>query len=152
MGEELSIRTRIEIRGLQVFGHHGVHASERERGGWFLVDAVLEVPAPEEDALESTVNYTAVIETICELSESKPFRLLESFARALAEGLLARFPRVERAQVRVRKRLSSPRAVLHWVAAEVELGRGSLWAWGATWGIASDRSNGRSRPSGRSPA
>ena len=116
-------RTRIEIRGLQVFGHHGVHAYERKRGRWFLVDAALDVPAPEEDELESTVNYTDVVETICELSGSRQFRLLESFARALAEGLLARFPKIERARVRVRKRLPSARAALRWVAAEVAVTR-----------------------------
>lgn len=116
-------RTRIEIRGLQVFGRHGVHAYERERGRWFLVDAVLDVPSPEEDELESTVNYTDVVETICELSGTRQFRLLESLARALAEGLLARFPRVGRARVRVRKRLPSARAALDWVAAEVTMTR-----------------------------
>lgn len=114
---------RIEIRGLQVFGHHGVQAYERERGQWFWIDAALEVPAPEEDELESTVDYSAVMETICELSGSKRFRLLESFARALAEEILERYPRVERVQVRVRKRLPSTRAALEWVAAEVELPR-----------------------------
>jgi len=117
---------RIEIRGLQVFGRHGVHAHERERGQWFWIDAVLEVPPPEEDDLESTVDYSAVMETIGELSESRRFRLLESFARALAEGLLERFPRVERARVRVRKRLPSARTAPDWVAAEVELPRGDM--------------------------
>jgi len=117
------VQTRIEIRGLQVFAHHGVHAYERERGRWFLVDAVLDVPAPEEDELERTVDYTDVIEAICELSGSHRFRLLESWARALAEGLLARFPQVERARVRVRKRLPSARAALRWVAAEVAVTR-----------------------------
>ena len=119
----LRVRSRIEIRGLQVFGHHGVHAHERERGQWFLVDAVLEVPAPQEDALESTVDYTAAIERICELSTSRQFRLLESFARALAEGLLEGFPRVERVRVRVRKKLPAARAMLDWVAAEAEARR-----------------------------
>lgn len=123
MNADARTRTRIEIRGLQVFGHHGVHAYERERGRWFLVDAALDVPAPEEDELESTVNYTDVVETICELSGSRQFRLLESFARALAEGLLARFPKIERARVRVRKRLPSARAALRWVAAEVAVTR-----------------------------
>ena len=114
-------RTRIEIRGLQVFGRHGVHAHERERGQWFLIDAVLDVASPRRDELGSTVDYSAVIETILELSASEPFQLLESLARALAEGLLERFPRVERARVRVRKRLPSARGALDWVAADVEV-------------------------------
>jgi len=119
----LKVRSRIEIRGLQVFGHHGVHTHERERGQWFLVDAVLEVPAPQEDALESTVDYTAAIERICKLSAARRFRLLESFARALAEGLLEGFPRVDRVRVRVRKKLPAARAMLDWVAAEAEARR-----------------------------
>lgn len=118
-----SVQTRIEIRGLQVFGYHGVHADERERGQWFLVDVVLNVPAPEDDKLENTVDYTAVVETICELSGSRQFRLLESLAQALAAGIVEKFPKVKRACVRVRKRLPSSRAALRWVAAEVELAR-----------------------------
>lgn len=116
-------RTRIEIRGVQIFGHHGVHASERERGQWFWIDVVFEIPAPEEDGLRHTVDYTDVLEAIGRLSASRQFTLLESFARALAEGLLERFPRVERTRVRVRKRLPSAPTALRWVAAAVEVAR-----------------------------
>jgi dihydroneopterin aldolase len=33
----------VEVRGLRVFGRHGVHEEERERGQDFLFDVELEV-------------------------------------------------------------------------------------------------------------
>ena len=53
----------IEIRGLEVFAHHGVHEHERRDGQTFLFDVRLEC-APrgpsESDDLEDAVDYGAV--------------------------------------------------------------------------------------------
>lgn len=110
---------RLLIRGLALFGHHGVNAEERRRGQSFYIDAQLEIERPSKaDELSETVDYTAVIETIRQLNSAHQFKLLESFARALAEGLIERFPKVRRAKVRVRKRLLWSGSDLDWVAAE----------------------------------
>jgi len=110
---------RLLIRGLALFGHHGVNAEERRQGQSFLVDAQLEIERlSRADELSETVDYTAVVETIRQLNNAHQFRLLESFARALAEELIERFPQVRRAKVRVRKRLLWAGVDLDWVAAE----------------------------------
>ena len=50
----------IEVRGLAVHAHHGVHEHERENGQRFLIDLVL-VPRSalgcETDRLDDTVSY-----------------------------------------------------------------------------------------------
>jgi dihydroneopterin aldolase len=92
----------VEIRGLQVFGRHGVGEDERRDGQAFLFDVTLDLPEPEDDSLEATVDYRAVRDAVRELSDAGSYRLLESLAAAAAEAIAARFP-VEGVTVRVRK-------------------------------------------------
>jgi len=110
------------IRGLQLYGHHGWHPEERERGQLFAVDIELGVRlAGPEDELAATVDQEEIIREVQALSERSSFKLIESFARAIAEEILAKFDRVERAQVRVRKLHPplSPGAAVEWLGAEV---------------------------------
>jgi len=109
---------RILVRGLKIFGHHGVGEEEREHGQHFWVDVKLELKRPKaEDDLAKTVDYNAVIEVIQQLNVARRFQLIESFAQALADEILARFPQVVGVRVRVRKKLES--VDLDYVAAEV---------------------------------
>jgi dihydroneopterin aldolase len=108
----------ILISGLEIFGHHGVSPEEREHGQNFWVDVKLELKRPSaEDDLAQTVDYTAVIEVIRELNAVRRFQLIESFAQALADEILERFPYARGAHVRVRKKLVD--IDLDYVAAEV---------------------------------
>ena len=110
---------RILIRGLTLFGHHGAYLKERERGQVFVVDACLDLERPSRrDELGETVDYTTVIQALRGLNEVHQFQLIESLAQALAESLIERFPRIQKARVRVRKRLPTSNADLEWVAAE----------------------------------
>jgi len=94
---------RIELRGLELHGHHGALEWERERGQRFLFDVELEVgEAGASDRLEEAVDYRDVVACVREVSDGRAYRLLEALARALADELAARFP-VAEARVRVRK-------------------------------------------------
>jgi len=94
----------IELAGLELFGYHGVEEDERRHGQPFLVDLWLDVrdDASRSDLLRDTVDYREIALAVREVSDANKFRLLEAFAGAVAETLLARFP-VQRARVRVRK-------------------------------------------------
>ncbi len=93
----------VELRGLEVFGHHGVGEDERERGQVFLYDIELEVgERGVSDRIEEAVDYREVAATAREVSESRQFRLLEALAPAVADALVKRFP-VGWVRVRVRK-------------------------------------------------
>ena len=116
---------RIWIRGLALFGHHGVSLEERRRGQVFIVDARVDIErSKERDELSATVDYTAMMAALREQMETREFHLLESLAQALAGVLLERFPKIRRAQVRVRKRLPVTDVDLQWVAAETICMRG----------------------------
>jgi len=54
---------RIELRGIEAFGHHGVLEHEQALGQAFSVDVALELdlaPAGASDALTDTVDYGAL--------------------------------------------------------------------------------------------
>jgi dihydroneopterin aldolase len=98
----------IELRGIELYGFHGVLHQERERGQLFVVDLELEVDpevaatAAESDRIEDAVDYRDVVDVVGEVSDARAYQLLEAFSTALADTLLARFPLV-RARVAVRK-------------------------------------------------
>ena len=95
----------IELHGLELHGFHGVLDDERERGQRFLVDLELELDAARaasRDNIEHALDYRDVVEVVREVSDGRAYYLLEAFASALADTLVARFP-LTRARVRVRK-------------------------------------------------
>jgi dihydroneopterin aldolase len=93
----------VELRGLEVFGYHGVEEEERRLGQLFLFDVQLEVgDRGASDRLENAVDYTRVAAAIRELSAAERFDLLEALAARAADVLLERFS-PERVRVRVRK-------------------------------------------------
>jgi dihydroneopterin aldolase len=98
-----------------------VHEDERERGQLFAIDAELEFDFPQRDELSETIDYSRVIERIRALNDAQTFRLIETFASALAEEILKDFRQVRRVRVRVRKLKPeiTPGITLDAVAAEV---------------------------------
>ena len=93
----------VEIRDLRVFGRHGVHEEERERGQDFVFDVELEVgERGTSDRLEDAIDYVEVARVVREVSDSHRFALLEALASAVADELERRFA-PERLRVRVRK-------------------------------------------------
>jgi dihydroneopterin aldolase len=95
----------IEVRGLAVHAHHGVHEHERENGQRFLIDLAL-VPrsslACETDRLTDAVSYGDAARLAVEFATQTRFDLIERLAAYIADGLLARMP-LERATVTVHK-------------------------------------------------
>ncbi|HEX9415476.1 MAG TPA: dihydroneopterin aldolase [Gaiellaceae bacterium] len=92
----------VELKGLEIFGHHGVEEHERREGQTFLFDISFFVADEVEDRIEDAVDYREVAATVRELSEGHTFNLLEALAAAAAEAILERYP-VEAVRVRVRK-------------------------------------------------
>lgn len=96
---------RIELHGIDLHGFHGVLEPERREGQRFLVDVDLDLSdetAAATDRIEDALDYRDVVSTVAEVSEARAYHLLEAFATAIAEALVARFP-VTRVRVRVRK-------------------------------------------------
>jgi len=93
----------VELRGLRVFAHHGVHADEKEHGQEFVFDVELDVgERGASDRLEDAVDYSSVAQAVKSVSDARSYDLLEALAGAVADELLARFT-PERVLVRVAK-------------------------------------------------
>jgi dihydroneopterin aldolase len=109
----------VEVRDLRVFGRHGVHGEERERGQDFVFDVELEVgERGASDRLEDAVDYVEVTRVVQEVSDATQYALLEALASAIADELERRFA-PERLQVRVRKPEVRPAGLDATVAATV---------------------------------
>jgi dihydroneopterin aldolase len=95
----------IEIRGLAIHAHHGVHEEERESGQRFVVDLIL-IPrsglACETDRLGDAVSYGDAARLAVKTATSTRFDLIERLAAHLGDVLLAQLP-LERATVTVHK-------------------------------------------------
>jgi dihydroneopterin aldolase len=113
---------RIMISGLRELGVHGVLPEEQIRPQPFEVNVELYVDATaagESDALDDTVDYSAVCEAISRVVSSEQYQLLERLATRIAE-VCRSDPRVERAVVEVRKLHPPVRAMLDYVGVRVE--------------------------------
>jgi dihydroneopterin aldolase len=109
----------VEVRELCVFGHHGVHEEERERGQDFVFDVELEVgERGTSDRLEDAVDYVEVARAVQAVSDARQYALLEALASAVADELERRFS-PERVRVRVRKPEVRPAGLEGTVAATV---------------------------------
>jgi dihydroneopterin aldolase len=92
----------VELKGLHIFGYHGVEEEEQRLGQLFLYDVEMEVGnRGASDRIEDAVDYREVAQAIREVSNRR-FNLLEALAAAVADTLLERFP-IEHVRVRVRK-------------------------------------------------
>ena len=96
---------RIEIRGLRVHAHHGVHEAERRDGQTFVIDVTLgrdlSLPATSDD-LADTVDYGALAQRLAAAATETRFDLIEALAGQLADLVLAT-PGVQEVEVRVAK-------------------------------------------------
>jgi dihydroneopterin aldolase len=116
------VQDRILIHGIQFFGYHGVSPEERQVGGRYVVDVILECnlePAAATDRIEDTVSYSDVYRLVVEIGQGHQFKLIETLAAAMAQAILERFPRVEAVQVRVKKQPPPIAGILEYAGVEI---------------------------------
>lgn len=85
------------VKGLKLFGKHGVFAPERENGQAFIIDVECRLDIAEAavgDAYAKTVCLNQICHAISDVSKQGPYNLIETFADKIADGLLAKFPTI----------------------------------------------------------
>ena len=95
----------IELHGIILHGYHGVLEEERRDGQRFLVDVELDLEheqAARTDRIKDAVDYRGIVARVRQISDARAYHLLEAFAAALADALVADWP-VTAVRVRVRK-------------------------------------------------
>ena len=97
----------IKIRGLRVYGYHGVMEHERKDGQYFIVDAVIKIDAERAsatDEIANTVSYAEIAHLISENVRNNPVNLLETLSQRLAdEVLFAASPWAKKVKITVSK-------------------------------------------------
>jgi dihydroneopterin aldolase len=99
------VADRIFIEGIKFHGYHGLTRMERQVGVRLSVDVSLDLdlePSGRSDRVSETLDYRKVHRRVVEIGQASSHRLLESYAVALIDALLAEFP-ADRVSVRVRK-------------------------------------------------
>ena len=96
----------IFITGVVVHARHGVMEHETEVGQRFVIDIELFSDlsdASRSDRLADTVSYSQVVSTATAAFRNANYKLLERAAGAVADAILAAFPRIRAVKVTVHK-------------------------------------------------
>ena len=96
----------IFVTGLSIHARHGVMDHETEVGQRFVIDLEMytDLSQPSRsDKLADTVSYADVVATTTAAFKNTNYKLLERAAGAVAEDILATFPRVRAVKVTVHK-------------------------------------------------
>ncbi len=112
----------IEVIGLVIFGRHGVNKAEEELGQRFILDLYLQYDmreAARSDRITDSVDYGEVVAVAEAAFRDKRFYLIEAVASHVAGAILAHFPKVDSARVRVRKPSAPVPAPIDYVSATV---------------------------------
>lgn len=116
---------KIIINEMSFYGYHGVLPSERVQGQLFIISLELYVDlsrAGKTDALEDTIDYSAVYEEVKNLVEGKEFNLLEALAEKIAEKILER-GQVQEVIVKIKKPWAPIPGILDFVGVEIRRGK-----------------------------
>jgi len=96
----------IFIKGILIHARHGVMEHESEVGQRFVIDLELGIDLSESsrtDRLSDTVSYSNVVTTATSAFKDTNYYLLERAAGAVADAILAAFPRINAVKVTVHK-------------------------------------------------
>ena len=97
---------RIELKGIEAFGYHGVFPEERKNGQVFYADILAELDlesASNSDDLNDTVDYGAIVDLVTEDIESDPCQLIEHLGGRIADRILFEFHKINRVAVTIHK-------------------------------------------------
>jgi len=83
-----ALPTAITIDGIHASGRHGANPGEQLEPQEFVVDVSVSV-SPGEDALDQTLDYREIVETVRSVVADNSFTLLETLAEVLVDSIVA---------------------------------------------------------------
>ena len=100
----------IYLTGIRCYGYTGYLPEEQVLGQWFEVDVRLWLDisvAAKNDAIEDTVDYRSIINSVQHLVKTSKFSLVETLVMAIADNILASSDLLTQVQVTLSK-LAAP--------------------------------------------
>jgi len=113
---------RIELRGFDYFGFHGVLPAERQQGQHFVVDADLHTDirdAAKHDDIALAVDYAKVHSTIKAVVEGTPQQLIETVAEKAAAAVLSQHAHVSAISICIKKPAAPIDGTFDYVAVNI---------------------------------
>lgn len=112
----------LSVHKLCILGNHGVSSAEVALGQRFYVDIDCDLDLARcvsEDDFSKSVSYRALCDVAVQVSNSGPFRMIETFADRIAHALLETFEPIRTVQVTVHKPAAPIKHVLENVSVTV---------------------------------
>lgn len=116
----------LRLRGIRVQSRMGVSDVERAAAQELVVNVDIELGPelyPTTDELERAANYAEIVQIAAACAGRSAYRLLETFALQVANGLRERWPNVDRLQVSVTKARVPVAPTTDSACVEITLGR-----------------------------
>lgn len=113
---------KIILKGMKIFGYHGVYEEEKKLGQKFIVDLEMFLDLKEagkHDDFTKTVNYVEVYNNIENIVKNFKFHLLETLAEKIAEEVLSN-TLIKNVKVRIRKPAPPVDAEFEYIGVEIE--------------------------------
>ncbi|MBC1828298.1 dihydroneopterin aldolase [Listeria seeligeri] len=120
---------KIYLNELAFYGYHGVLSEENKLGQKFIISLVLGLSTKKagiSDNVNDTVSYADVYETVKEIAEGKPFKLIEALSEKIATEVLVNYPLLNEVTVKLIKPNPPIPGHYHSVAVEIERKRSEL--------------------------
>ena len=94
---------RIELKGVECYGYHGVLEEERRHGQTFYVDLTCGLDLSQAKQLDDTVNYAELAQLAHDIMTGEPEDLIEAVANRIANQALATYEQLASIEVTVHK-------------------------------------------------
>ena len=97
--------TSITVSDIRIYAFHGVLEQERRVGNDYLVTVTVRFDgraAVDNDSLEDTVNYAAIVDTV-RREMAQPSQLLEHAAGRMAKALFSQFAMITDLDIAITK-------------------------------------------------
>lgn len=112
----------IIIKGLKIFGNHGVHDFEKINGQNFYIDTIVnthKLSGYESDDLRETISYSDIIKVIKKAVIEKSYNLIEKVAEKISENIFSSFKEVISLEVTVKKPQAPIKEEVEYVAVKI---------------------------------
>ncbi len=120
---------KITLKNMKFYAFHGVLPEEQSQGQDFYIDVEMLVDLRKcgiNDSLEDTVDYSAVYDTVKDVTQNNKFQLIEKLADSISREILSRYENISGITVRVRKPQAPINGELDWPEVEIERSRDEL--------------------------
>jgi dihydroneopterin aldolase len=112
---------RLGIRNAEFYSYHGVRSEEKKLGGKYQVDLDMwynPTNAIINDDVKYALNYEEAMFCIAEIISGESYNLVETIANEILNMVMEKFPALEKATVKIRKKNVPMRRVLDCIEVE----------------------------------